>query len=344
VTLEVEQVGSPTWERLWRGTGREPFAHPEFGRIFAGAEQEAVAVCWEDDGGQVLLPLQLRGLPDHVASALGDDTWRDATSPYGYGGPFVGGEPDLAAFWGACLGWMREAQVLAGFVRGSVVGSAAAGPELVGVRSVPLSENVVVGLDSDPEERWRRYEHKVRKNVKKALRHGLTTVVTPTFTDVTGFTDVYAGTMDRRSAADFYRFDEAFFRQLAEALPDSHWVADTRDEDGVLVSTELVLVSDRHCYSFLGGTRKEAFSMSPNDLLKHAVIDHAAEAGLLGYVLGGGYAPGDGIFRYKKAFDPTGVVPFNGIQVVADQQTYDAACLAVDAPDGSFFPRYRTPA
>ena len=341
--LTIEQRGSERWLASWAATGREPFAHPEFGPLFAGPGHECVAICWQDDGGQVLLPLQVRGLPDELAASLGDGTWRDATSPYGYGGPFVAGQPDLAAFWEACLDWMRDARVLACFVRGSVVGSASADPEPGGVRTVPLSENVVVGLGVDADERWRRYEHKVRKNVKKARRHGLSTTVAPQFSDITGFTDVYAGTMDRRSAGEFYRFDEDFFRRLAAALPGSHWVADTRDEDGVLVSTELVLVGERHCYSFLGGTRREAFSMSPNDLLKHDVIEHAAEAGLSAYVLGGGYAPGDGIFRYKRAFDPTGVVPFNGIQVVADKDTYDAACAAAGASEGTFFPRYRAP-
>ena len=254
----------------------------------------------------------------------------------------MAGQPDLPAFWGACLAWMRDEHVLAPYVRGSVVGPVAADlPAPDGVRAVPLADNVVVGLDLDAEERWRRYEHKVRKNVKKARRHGLTTTVGPEFTDAAGFADVYAGTMDRRAAGEFYRFDEAFFRRLGEVLPGSFWVADTRDEDGALVSTELVLVGDHHCYSFLGGTRREAFPMSPNDLLKHDVIDHAADAGLSAYVLGGGYEPGDGIFRYKRAFDPSGVVPFVGIQIVGDGAAYDRACDAAGAPEGTFFPRYR---
>ena len=343
MSLHVEQRGSERWRATWSATGREPFAHPDFGALLAGPGHESLGVCWEDGGGQVLLPLLLRGLPDDLAAALGDGpAWRDATSPYGYGGPFVAGEPDLTAFWEACLAWMRDAHVLAAFVRGSVVGPAAADlPAPDGVRAVPLADNVVVGLDLDAEERWRRYEHKVRKNVKKARRHGLTTTVGPDFTDVAGFADVYAGTMDRRAAGEFYRFDEAFFRRLGEVLPGSFWVADTRDEDGALVSTELVLVGDHHCYSFLGGTRREAFPMSPNDLLKHDVIDHAADAGLSAYVLGGGYEPGDGIFRYKRAFDPSGVVPFVGIQVVGDRAAYERACDAAGAPEGTFFPRYR---
>ena len=83
--------------------------------------------------------------------------------------------------------------------------------------------------------------------------------------------------------------------------------------------------------------------MSPNDLLKHDVIEHAAAAGLEHYVLGGGYQAGDGIFRYKRAFDPTGIVPFHGVQLVPDAEAYDEACSSTGAPDTSFFPRYRAP-
>lgn len=343
MTLSIETPDSAVWAAAWAATGREPFAHPGFGPLFAGPGHESVAACWEDDGGQVLLPLVLRGLPDDVATALGS-RWRDGTSPYGYGGPYVAGAPDLAAFWTACLDWMRGDDVLACFVRGTVVGPGVADPGVVGVRTVHLADNVVVGLEPSTEDRWSRYDHKVRKNVNKARRNGLVTTVTPEFTDLRGFADVYDGTMDRRSAADFYRFDEDFFRRLGDALPGSFWVADTRDGDGALVSTELVLVGDRHCYSFLGGTRREAFPMAPNDLLKHDVIEHAAAAGLSAYVLGGGYASGDGIFRYKRSFDPTGVVPFVGVQVVANQTSYDAACGAAGVGDGTFFPRYRAPA
>ena len=335
---------SLAWLEAWHHTGREPFAHPGFGGLFAGVTDLCVAAWWEEDGGHVLLPLVLRPLPPALAAHEEVDGWVDGTSPYGYGGPFVQGTPDMGAFYEELLTWMRDSRVLASFLRGSVVGSAAPDVEPMGLRRVHLADNVVVGLDVGPEARWRRYEHKVRKNVNKARRHGLTTTVASDFTDVRAFTEVYGVTMARRSASRFYRFDEDFFERLRTTLTGSFWVADTRDEEGQLVSTELVLVGERHCYSFLGGTRQEAFSMSPNDLLKHDVIDYATEAGLRSYVLGGGYTPEDGIYRYKRSFAPTGVVPFWGVQLVADQSRYEAACSAVPTTDATFFPRYRAPA
>lgn len=113
--LSVEESGSVRWLEAWEGTGREPFAHPAFGALFAGPGDHGIAACWEDDGGLVLLPLLLRAVPDDTAEHVGEGPWRDAVSPYGYGGPFVSGEPDLAAFWEAFLAWMREARVLSCF-------------------------------------------------------------------------------------------------------------------------------------------------------------------------------------------------------------------------------------
>jgi CelD/BcsL family acetyltransferase involved in cellulose biosynthesis len=342
--LYVEHRGSARWLAFWEATGHEPFAHPEFGRLFAAPDDETVAVCWEDGGGRVLLPLVLRAVPEDVPAPAVDgltDGWRDAVSPYGYGGPFVSGDPDLTAFYAALLARMRDDRVLSAFVRGTVVGPVVADPMPDGVRAVHLADNVVVGLGVPAEERWRRYEHKVRKNVNKARRNGVTTTVSDVLDDPEGFAEVYGTTMQRRAASAFYRFDADFFASLGQALAGSYWVADTRAEDGTVVSTELVLRSDRTCYSFLGGTRQEAFSMSPNDLLKHDVIEHAAASGLEHYVLGGGYQPGDGIFRYKKAFDPTGIVPFHGIQLVPDAGAYEVACSAAGVADVSFFPRYR---
>ncbi len=106
------------------------------------------------------------------------------------------------------------------------------------------------------------------------------------------------------------------------------------DLTGRVVSTELVLVSDAHYYSFLGGTLQDAFVHAPNDLLKHAVIEHGHGAGKTHYVLGGGDQPGDGIFRFKLAFDPEGVVPFFGIQLVADAGLYDALVGQGGRPSG----------
>jgi lipid II:glycine glycyltransferase (peptidoglycan interpeptide bridge formation enzyme) len=114
-----------------------------------------------------------------------------------------------------------------------------------------------------------------------------------------------------------------------------------------VVSTELVLISAENVYSFLGGTDSAHFEMRPNDLLKFEIMRWAKTAGKKNFVLGGGYTPNDGVFRYKQAFAPQGVVPFYVGQRILDPQSFErlvaerrrTAPYAGESMD--FFPAYR---
>ncbi|ADY27195.1 methicillin resistance protein (plasmid) [Deinococcus proteolyticus MRP] len=330
------------WLAAWERTGREPFAHPAYVSLFAKEGDQPIALLWEE-GGTVLLPLVLRPLPAELA---GGAEWRDAVSPYGYGGPF-GETADWAGFYAALLEWMNREKVLTAFLRASLEQRP---PELsqTGYEALHLSDNVVVDVRRPEEEQWKHFEHKVRKNVNKARRAELRVEIQPDFRHLDAFLDIYHGTMQRRDAGEWYYFERPFFQTFEDEMPGSFVLAEVFDEAGQMVSTELVLQSDRFLYSFLGGTRQEAFAHAPNDLLKFAVIEYGREQGKEGYVLGGGYTPGDGIFRYKKAFDSDGVQPFFGVRLLADAEQYAALAMAraqaVGELQPQFFPAYRAPA
>lgn len=324
-----------TWTDAWVRCGREPFAHPDYVDLFATDGAMPMALHDVQDAGEVLLPLVRRPLPAGVG--LAGDGWSDAVSPYGYGGPYPSGDVDWSGFYERLLDWMRGAQVLTAFVRGDIGLTPPALDGLPGYRAAVLADNVRVDLGRTEDEQWRHYAHKVRKNVNKARRADLTVRVTEGFADLPAFLEIYRSTMDRRDAHDRYYFDRDFFERVG-AIDGAALVADVLDGDRV-VSTELVLASDRHLYSFLGGTRQDAFAHAPNDLLKHEVIRHGSETGREFYVLGGGYQAGDGIFRYKRGFDEDGVVPFHGLQLVGDPTAY--ASIGGGDDCGGFFPAYR---
>jgi len=66
----------------------------------------------------VLYPLVLRPLAAEPWAGPDEAGW-DATTPYGYGGPFAWGAPPPAAepFWAAAEGWLREGRVVCTFAR-----------------------------------------------------------------------------------------------------------------------------------------------------------------------------------------------------------------------------------
>lgn len=348
--LKADDAGDRSmWLAAWRECGREPFAHPAYVELFAGSPgEQARCLVARSDAGTAILPLVLRPIHHSVRGLR--PRLQDAISPYGYGGPYGATNGSTVRVWSLLADWMRGEGVVSMFARLALDANR---PTDLPVDAVvrTTAENIVVDLTRPEAEQWFHYEHKVRKNVKKALHAELSVTIQPQFADLAEFVALYHETMSRRDASSFYRFDHAFFEKVQGELSENCIAAEVRDCTGRLVSAELVLTSDRFLYSYLGGTQENAFPARPNDLLKHEVINYGRGTGRRGYVLGGGYSAGDGIFRYKRSFDPTGSVPFRTLRLIADQHAYALLTRSHLGPrpsddedeDEGFFPAYRAP-
>ncbi len=342
--------GREEWRALWSAwPAREVMAHPEYARLFARPCDRVVCAVGDDPGrGAILFPLVLRPLAAEPWARAGESRW-DATTPYGYGGPFAWGDAahEGHAFWAAYRAWCRDARLVSTFARLSLFPEQlAALPGRVEVRY----PNIVVPLDGGPEAVLRGYEPKVRKWVQVAERAGLEVVVDREGSRLDAFIAIYEHTMQRRGAEDWYFFPRSFFQAIVEGLRGQFAFFFTLSR-GQPVSSDLVLCSEEHVYYFLGGTLSEAFPLGPNYLLKHRVAQWAIAEGKRAYVLGGGYALGDGLFRYKRAFARRGEVPFRIGCLTHDERAFAElvtrrAELArasggtwTERPD--FFPSYR---
>jgi hypothetical protein len=330
MSFDVWTAESPEWLAHWEAwPAREAHAHPAYARLYEDDASRAHCAAWRSSEGNVLYPFLLREIPETDA--------RDTITPYGYGGAFVwGGSRDALAarFWPAYDAWASAERVVSEFVRFSLFED-----ELLpypGEREQKLV-NVVRTLAPDEVALWSDVEHKVRKNVKKARRSGVSVVFDETAERLDDFLGLYAHTLERRDAASRYAFPRAFFERIRDELRGSFVFAHALQEDRV-VSSELALVSEHSVYSFLGGTHSDAFDLRPNDLLKYELILWSKRRDKRDFVLGGGFESDDGIFRYKRSFAPNGLVPFLVGRRVLDPARY--AELAGGAESESF-PAYR---
>lgn len=334
---DVEQ-----WSEIWeRWSAREVFAHPNYLRLFESEREKAACALLTSGNGTVIYPFFLRKVDTNIFPNI-----CDLSSPYGYGGAVVIDGANKTAleeeFWANFDAWCAESRVVSDFVRFSLFSeSLLRFPGEVEERQ----ENVVRALDMCADDLWMDFDHKVRKNVKKAQRSGVTVDVDYDGSDFESFYQIYLETMNRRSASSRYYFQEKFFREIHRSLIGQFVYFHARHA-GKIISTELILVSEQSVYSFLGGTSEDAFDKRPNDLLKYEVMVWAAKQGKKNFVLGGGYAPGDGIFKYKRAFAPDGCVPFRIGRRILNQPVYDTLVRekssenSSDVPAG-YFPAYR---
>jgi hypothetical protein len=324
--------------------GCEPMLRPLYPSLFEDAGDESLCLVMEFAKGVMIYPFILR--------KIGGTDYTDIITAYGYGGPIYSGElgsGDKERFWNEFDVYARGRGAVSEFIRFSLFaqqGLCYRG-ELYNTAS-----NIVCPLNRrDKGAVWMDFEHKVRKNVNRARSLNVGITVDETGSRLDEFLNIYYATMCRRAASAPFYFGRPFFEKISEMK--GNFVYFFAALDGITVSAELVLISDENIYSFLGGTLSEYYNCRPNDLLKYQIIQWGIEQGKNNFVLGGGYRHDDGIFKYKKSFAPTGVVPYVTGRRILDPTAYrqltdrheQAARDGGLLPDrrSKFFPLYRAP-
>lgn len=355
-TLVVLDRSKPDDLLLWRNVveddcNNEPMIKPEYVSLLTETSEKAFCALQVGENGGIIYPFILRDLGALKYCPQELIGYRDTTTPYGYGGPYLFGgvsEEEVAAFWEALGLWQREKQVVTEFIRFAL--------ELEHSRAdypgqlILKNTNIVRRLDISPGEMWMDFEHKVRKNVNHARSTGLSVERDCEGKRMRDFLEIYYSTMTRRGAKPSYRFEPSFFSRLNESLRGRYQYFLTL-RDGRTISAELVLYSNNIAYSFLGGTDESAYHLRPNDLLKYEIIKWGMESGLKWFVLGGGYKAKDGIYKYKRSFAPNCEVPFYIGQRILDPDAYDRLVEARQRyensegndwePINDYFPQYR---
>jgi hypothetical protein len=184
-------------------------------------------------------------------------------------------------------------------------------------------DNIILNLASNNIPKT-DYEHSTRKNINKALRNNLQSIIIEgsnmnrEYLDI--FTDIYYKTMRRNDASDDYYYSANYFDQLISSVKSNCRFYFVLFENKI-ISTELVLFGKQIAYSFLGGTLEEFFQFRPNDFLKDIIIRDLKSEGKSYYCLGGGSS---GIVRYKKTFAKNGSCEFYIGKKIHNQTIYNA--------------------
>jgi serine/alanine adding enzyme len=279
---------------------------------------------------------------------VSDITYYDIVSPYGYGGPVIiesnNKEKLILAYFNEFSDYCSKNNIISEFIRFHLFDNIDVRTLFYG-ETYPLSNNIIRDFELSMDEIWMEFEHKVRKNVKRALSKKLTIEIDFSGLYLSDFLKIYYATMDRNNARDYYYFTEKYFEELNLNLK-GHYAYFHTIIDSKIISTELVLFSDKYVYSFLGGTIAEFYDYRPNDFLKYEIIKWCKETQKEKFILGGGYTKDDGISRYKKGFAPSGNATFYIGKKIHDQAVYNKLlALKTEQPgfdvNTKFFPAYR---
>jgi serine/alanine adding enzyme len=344
----------PEWKLLttfdadqWRRhlpARRSVFGSVEYAQLcekFAGICGRLVVM--SSDAASISYPMLLRPLSELPFAGDMRDKW-DATTPEYTGPHFEGIDPALASGFSANYSaFARDNGIVAGFAH---LHPWSAQRELLSDGCVYNRDIVWADVTVPPEVMFPNHlEHSCRKNVHKAQREGVTIKIESSDEAIAKFFRIYVGTMRRREAYDRYYFSLDFFKTIRNTMPDnSRFVF--AEHKGRMIAATLYLHDDKSVYSFLGGADAEFNELRPTNLVIWNTILWAHETGKERLILGGGYKPNDGIFRFKATFSPLRqpFYVFKSIHMDEEYALLEQRCREyyghAETDDG-YFPGYR---
>lgn len=267
----------------------------------------------------------------------------DIITPYGYGGPVVEGkERVMEEFYK----YFKEYC----FTHNIVSETVTLHPLLSNNDSIKhimksdyIRRTIAIDLSYPIEEIRKKYSSNNRRNIRKALKEGVSVSISNVEADIEKFIELYYETMDRNHASSFYYFERFYFYQQMKETPLSKSVLLLAKHQDKVVGGIILLIGKDFAHYHLGASKTEYLSLRANNLLFDAMIEHAKSLGANILHLGGGYGDDDNLFRFKSSFTNQEFYEYYLGKHIINEKVYGELAKMVGVPeqDNTYFPIYR---
>src|SRR6266852_4933540 len=207
-------------------------------------------------------------------------------------------------------------------------------------------EIVYVDLTRSEQQLWRAsFSHACRKNINRSQRENVRVFEAQTMGDIREFHRLYVQTMKGRNALKHYYYPLDYFSTIFEHLRGSARFVLAGYKNQMVAGT-LYLHDRDDVYSYLGGADMNFQHLRPTNAVIYDTILWGQREGKRRLILGGGYLPNDGVFRFKASFSPE-TARFFVYKRVHLPEKYAALCrywsssYGQDLQATAYFPPYR---
>ena len=323
---------------------KDLYFEPNYGKLNEEIE-EGISIVYEYSGdyGEIYHMFIKREIETEVDGGI----WYDLITPYGYGGPIIleceGNKEGLliGEFNKSFKQYCIDNNIVSEFIRFHPMYDNA--KDFKNMYDVFYNRNTIATNLADSEDPFQtEFSKSCRKNVRRALREGISYRVIEDPSDISNFKEIYYSTMDRNEATDYYYFEEEYFDQCLKLLGNNLILVEAIYQEKT-IAMGFYFVYDKNIHIHLSGTLSEFLHLSPAYILRYAVTQWGKEQGYKIIHHGGGRSSSeeDSLYKFKKQFGKTEFEFYIG-KKIWNQDIYDKICKAkgVDK-DSDFFPLYR---
>lgn len=306
---------------------------------------EAVAFIYERNGSKALVPFVRRKI-----DMDGEAESYDLVSPYGYPGILVSRRFDYRLY-NDVIATLKEVCNAEGIVSFFLRLHPALNNFLFNgsehISHDVRGKTVYVDLEHDYALLTAAYSSNHRRNIKKLEKNGFTVSVDD-WSRYGDWQQVYAETMTRLDASEYYFFDAVYFANLKESLQDRLQLIIILDDKGQIAAGGLFTSFNGLMQYHLGGTKEEYLSVAPTKMMFDAAIRWGKDNGQKVLHLGGGLGSNaDSLFFFKYGFSRN-TYQFSTLSCIASPRRYDELVRQkfegrddLDTDSIKYFPLYR---
>ncbi|MDN4605927.1 GNAT family N-acetyltransferase [Sporosarcina highlanderae] len=280
---------------------------------------------------------------------IDNETYYDIVTPYGYGGPIITKcseehkdelvEKYEESFKEHC----KKNNIISEFVRfHPLVQNADDFKKCYDISHIRNTVGTNLKEYDDPTRS--EFSKSCKKNVRKALREGVSYKVTENPKDVNSFMKIYYSTMDRNNASDYYYFDENYFKQCLELLGNNIIIVEAIYREQT-IAMGFYFTYGKTIHIHLSGTLSEFLFLSPAYILRYAITLWGKENGYELIHHGGGRSNSmdDSLYLFKKQFGKNTEFEFFVGKKVWNEKIYKELNSALDIDmNTEYFPAYRS--
>lgn len=321
------------------------YFEPDYGKLYEKHEKGTSQVFeFKSQHGTVNNMFIKREIP----FSINNEKYYDIVTPYGYGGPIITnvekGSTDVlvAEFIDEFQQYCEQNNIVSEFVRFHPLVENAYDFEKY-YDTLHIRNTVGTNLENYKDPFQTEFSKSCRKNVRRALRSGVTFNIVEKPSDVSNFKDIYYSTMDRNNAMDYYYFDEGYFNSCVELFQDNLLLVEAVYEEKV-IAMGFYFVYKNYIHIHLSGTLSDYLYLSPAYVLRYGVTQWGKENGYKMIHHGGGRtnSPDDGLLKFKKQFGKNTEFQFFIGKKIWNKEIYKQLCQMRNV-DGNveFFPAYR---
>lgn len=316
-----------------------------YGKLYEKTENgKAKEFYFQNELGKVKSQFIIREIPINING----ETYYDITTPYGYGGPIIV-EYDInkkdeliTQYFKAFSQYCEENCIVSEFVRFHPMRNNAYDfKSLYDVSCIRKTLGTNLKEYDNPFQS--EFSKSCRKNIRKALKEGVTFEVIEKPTDIGEFKRIYYSTMDRNNATDYYYFDEEYFNNILSLFRENIIIVKAIYNNKT-IAQGLYFIYGKTIHIHLSGTLSEYLYLSPAYILRYAVTLWGKENGYEMIHHGGGRSnsENDGLYKFKKRFAKNTEFDFYIGKKIWNEEVYLKLCDKAGIDDKvEYFPAYR---